>query len=133
MTMTAEVFSSRKNVFSIFFLCAYYRSSHQRCSVKKRVLKSFPILTGKHLCWSLFWRTPANSCFCYQSVDCFAFELSYFFMNWDSIYARLNRHYKAWNYEKKKYKKIKAYRKSLEKEPTVNSFLLILDLKPFRS
>ena len=34
--------------------------------------------------------------------------------------------------EKKKYKKIKAYRKSLYKEPTVNRCLLILELKPFR-
>ena len=33
---------------------------------------------------------------------------------------------------KKKYKKIKAYRKSLQKEPTVNRCLLLLDLKPFR-
>ena len=35
------------------------------------------------------------------------------FFNWDSIYARLNSHYKAWSYRKKKHKKIKAYRKSL--------------------
>ena len=35
--------------------------------------------------------------------------------------------------KKKKLKKIKAYRSSLEKEPTVNRCLLILDLKPFRS
>ena len=34
--------------------------------------------------------------------------------------------------EKKKYKKIKAYRESLYKEPTVNRCLLILGLKPFR-
>ena len=30
-------------------------------------------------------------------------------------------------------KKIKAHRKSLQKEPTVNRCLLILHLKPFRS
>ena len=30
-----------------------YRSSHQRCSVKKCVLKNFTLFTGKHLCWSL--------------------------------------------------------------------------------
>ena len=29
------------------------RSSHQRCSVKKGVLKNFAKFTGKHLCWSL--------------------------------------------------------------------------------
>ena len=56
-----------------------------------------------------------------------------FFINSDSLYARLNSHYQAWSYMKKKHKKIKAYRKSLYKEPTVNRCLLILDLKPFRS
>ena len=30
-------------------------SSHQRCSVKKAVLKIFAIFTEKHLCWSLFY------------------------------------------------------------------------------
>ena len=29
------------------------RSSHQRCFVKKTVLKNFAVFTGKHLCWSL--------------------------------------------------------------------------------
>ena len=29
------------------------RSSHQRCSEKKRVLKNFANFKGKHLCWSL--------------------------------------------------------------------------------
>ena len=38
------------------------------------------------------------------------------------------------SYKKKEHKKIKAYRKSLYKEPTVNRCLLILlDLKPLRS
>ena len=31
-----------------------FRSSHERCSVKKDVLKNFVNLIGKHLCWSLF-------------------------------------------------------------------------------
>ena len=56
-----------------------------------------------------------------------------FFSNWDSLHTRLNSHYKAWKYKKKKHKKIKAYRKSIQKEPTVQRCLLILDLKPFRS
>ena len=30
--------------------CLWYRSSHQRCSLKKDVLKNFPKFTGKHLC-----------------------------------------------------------------------------------
>ena len=35
--------------------------------------------------------------------------------------------------KKKNHKKIKAYRKSVQKEPTFKMCLLILDLKPFRS
>ena len=31
-----------------------------------------------------------------------------FFFNWDSLYARLNSHSKAWGYKKKKHKKIKV-------------------------
>ena len=56
-----------------------------------------------------------------------------FFFNWDSLHARLNSHCKTWSYKKKKHKKIKAYRKSLQKEPTVKRCLLILDLKSFKS
>ena len=33
----------------------HYRSSHQRCSIKKVLLKNFAIFTGKHLCWRLFF------------------------------------------------------------------------------
>ena len=35
------------------------------------------------------------------------------FFNCDSLHARLNSHYEAWSYKKKKHKKIKAYRKSI--------------------
>ena len=38
---------------------------------------------------------------------------SFFFFNWGSLLAMLNSHYKAWNYKKKKDKKIKAYKKSV--------------------
>ena len=55
------------------------------------------------------------------------------FFNWDSLHASLSSHYKEWSYNKKKHKKIKAYRKSLRKEATGNRCLLILDLEPFRS
>ena len=55
------------------------------------------------------------------------------FFNWDSLHARLNSHCKAWSYKKKKHKKIKAYRKSVQKEPIVKRCLLIQDLKPLRS
>ena len=47
-------------------------------------------------------------------------------------HARLNSHYEAWSYKKKKHKKIKAYGKSVQKEPTVKRCLLILHLKPLR-
>ena len=50
--------------------------------------------------------------------------------NWDSLHARLNSHYAAWSYKRKKCKKIKAYRKPVQKEPTDKRCLLILDLKP---
>ena len=56
-----------------------------------------------------------------------------FFLNCDSLHARLNSHHEAWSYKKKKHKKITAYRKSVQKEPTVKRCLLILDLKPPRS
>ena len=36
-----------------------------------------------------------------------------FFLNWDTLHAKLNCHYKAWSYKKKKHKNIEAYRKSL--------------------
>ena len=36
-----------------------------------------------------------------------------FFFNWDSLHARLNSHYEAWRYKKKKYEKIRAHRKSV--------------------
>ena len=45
----------------------------------------------------------------------------------------LNSHYEAWKYKKNKHKKIKGYRKSAQKKPTVERCLLILDLKQFRS
>ena len=52
------------------------------------------------------------------------------FFNWNSLHARLNSHYKAWSYKKKKHKENKAYSKPLQKEPTFNMSLLILGLKP---
>ena len=37
----------------------------------------------------------------------------FFFFNCDSLHARLNSHYEAWGYRKKKHNKITAYRKSV--------------------
>ena len=67
------------------------------------------------------------------NIKSYFYFLLFFFFNWDSLHARLNSHYKACNYKKKTHKNIKAYRKSVQKEPTVKRVLLILDLKPFRS
>ena len=35
---------------------AIFRSIHQTCSIKRVVPKNFIIFTGKHLCWSLFFK-----------------------------------------------------------------------------
>ena len=61
----------------------------------------------------------------------FASSIKMVFFNWDSLHAGINNHYKAWSCKKKKHKKIKAYRKSVYKEPTVKRCLLILEVKPF--
>ena len=37
-----------------------FRSSHQRCSIKKAILKYFVIFTGKHLCRCLFFNKVAG-------------------------------------------------------------------------
>ena len=41
----------------------FVKSSHQRCSVKKVVIKIFAIFLGKHLCWSLFWKNCMSAHF----------------------------------------------------------------------
>ena len=41
------------------------------------------------------------------------FYPAFFFFNWYSLRARLNSHYEAWSYKKRKHKKVKAYRKSI--------------------
>ena len=37
-----------------------YRSSHQRCSMKKGVVRNFAKFTGKHLCQSLLFNKVAG-------------------------------------------------------------------------
>ena len=45
-------------------LCLHCRSSYQRCSITKGVLKSFAKLTGKHLCQNLFFKNELwHRCF----------------------------------------------------------------------
>ena len=45
------------------------------------------------------------------------------FFNWNSLHARLNSHYEICSYKTNKYKKIKAYKKFVQKEPTVKRCL----------
>ena len=40
--------------------CQLYRSSHQRCSMQKGVLRNLTKLTGKHLCQTLFFNKVAG-------------------------------------------------------------------------
>ena len=48
-------------ILQIFYLYQKSpKSSHQRCSIKKGVLKNFPKFTGKHLCQSLFFNKVAG-------------------------------------------------------------------------
>ena len=76
--------------FTFIFIkfCKKFRSSYQRYSIKKPVLKHFAIFRGKHLCWCFFsiksqnWRpTSANNCFYkFQISDipresCFTFQI----------------------------------------------------------
>ena len=49
-----------------------YRSIHQRCSIKKGVLRNFAKFKGKHLCQRLFFNkvaglTSPDDCFCKYS------------------------------------------------------------------
>ena len=60
----------------------------------------------------------------------FASSTKMIFFNCDSLHVKLNNHYEAWRNKNKKHKKIS---KSVQKEPTVKRYLLILDLKPLRS
>ena len=84
-----------------------------------------------YLCWSYarqpFWMICAIQ---------FWLIFFFFFFNWDSLHdARLNIHYKAWSYKKKKHThtKLKHTGNHSKKELAVNRCLLILDLKLFRS
>ena len=45
---------------NLLFVVADNRSSHQRCSIKKGVLRNFANFTGKNLCQSLFFNKGFN-------------------------------------------------------------------------
>ena len=42
-------------------ILTWFRSSHQRCSVRKGVLRNFANFTGKHLCQSLYFNKIRES------------------------------------------------------------------------
>ena len=60
------------------------------------------------LIWNSHWIQH-----CSYKWRCYPLKWKRFFFNWDSLHARLNSHYEAWSYKKKKYKKIKTYRESV--------------------
>ena len=54
---------TQKNYLVEKMRMVWNRSSHQRCSLKKPVLKNFEMFTGKHLRWSLFLiKSQAKAC-----------------------------------------------------------------------
>ena len=52
--------SSDWNFFPVKLQSTENRSSHQKCSMKKGVLRNFTKFTGKHLCRSLFFNKVAG-------------------------------------------------------------------------
>ena len=59
--------------------------------------------------------------YCLYCLTCMIKNLAHdIFFNWNLLSGRLNSHCNAQSYKKKKRKKIKAYRKSVQREPTVN-------------
>ena len=55
-----------------------FRSSQQRCSIKKGFHKNFAKFTGKHLCWSLFFNKKENQTQAFSSEYCEIFKISIF-------------------------------------------------------
>ena len=53
------------------------RSRHQRCSIKKGVLRNFSKFTGKHLCQSLFFNKVAGQAWILIFLWCIVTELSF--------------------------------------------------------
>ena len=72
------------------------------------------------------------SLFFSDNIPAFPFRFKQIFFNWDSLHARLNSHYEAWSYKKKKHKKRLQHIQEICLERTYRC-LLILDLKLLRS
>ena len=52
--LSSEIYKQKPKITALF------RSSHQKCSIKKGVLKNFTKFKGKHLCQSLFFNKVAD-------------------------------------------------------------------------
>ena len=59
-------FTKLKIIYFVTLICCwvfpehFFKSSHQRCSVRKHVLRNFTKFTGKRLCQSLFFNKVAG-------------------------------------------------------------------------
>ena len=56
----SNLINAKTNTIWQFKYNRFFRSSHQRCSVKKNVLRNFTKFTGKHLWLSLFFKAGPN-------------------------------------------------------------------------
>ena len=76
------------------FKDAHNRRSHRKCFVRKGVLRNFAKFTGKHLCQSLFYRTPLGNCFWHnlQYCSCQNRNIScYLFLLIQNIFEKENK------------------------------------------
>ena len=78
----AGKYGPEKLLIRTLFTQCQTRRSHQRCSVKKGVLKNFKNSTGKRLCWSLFLIKL-------QAFRCFPVKFAKFLRTSKNIYQRL--------------------------------------------
>ena len=125
--------SHKLKFWLIFVLCIYYLNNWKGvwgCFYRNHTCEVLPLEVYGLLCRML--RTiPSNTApekpLLSKTFFIFQLMIIMLFFTWDSLHASLNSHYKAWSYKKKKHKKIKAYRLKH------NRYLLISDLKPFRS
>ena len=62
LALVTDPFISGWTYWVLFFLVnvRLYRGSHERCSMKKVVIRNFTKFTGKHLCQSLFFNKVAG-------------------------------------------------------------------------
>ena len=78
------------------------------------VLNEWCLTISSNLMSTYFTEIELNIFFCFYMIWRWCFVVSFF--NWDSLHSKLNSHYEACSYNKKDHKKIKVYRKSVQKE-----------------